>query len=91
VESGATLDIFDHPAHPYTKALLESNPKDSDRGRHMKTIEGTPPALNRQFTGCPFRERCGAAFALCGESLPETVAVARGHSAACHLAAESVG
>jgi oligopeptide/dipeptide ABC transporter ATP-binding protein len=91
VESGATLDIFDHPAHPYTKALLESNPKDSDRGRHMKTIEGTPPALDRQFTGCPFRERCGSAFALCGECLPEAVAVAMGHSATCHLAAERVG
>ena len=32
VESGNILEIFDHPAHPYTRALLESDPKESHRG-----------------------------------------------------------
>ncbi len=84
VESGNILEIFDHPAHPYTRALLESNPKESDRGEYMKTIPGTPPLLYEQFTGCPFAPRCSYATEKCRSSLPEYVMISATHSVACH-------
>ena len=84
VESGNILEIFDHAAHPYTQALLESNPKESDRGEHMKTIPGTPPLLYEQFTGCPFAPRCEYATGACSTSLPEQVMLNQTHSVACH-------
>ena len=65
VESGSVLDIFDRPAHPYTQALLASNPKSSDKGKRMKTIEGAPPQLYAKFTGCPYAPRCSQATDKC--------------------------
>lgn len=88
VESGSTLDIFDNPAHPYTQALLESNPKESDTGRHMKTIEGTPPPLFETFRGCPFAMRCSRRMAVCEARVPAETRVGEGHAAACHLLSE---
>ena len=70
VESGSVLDIFDRPAHPYTQALLASNPKSSDKGKRMKTIEGAPPQLYAKFTGCPYAPRCSQATDKCFNSLP---------------------
>lgn len=88
VESGSVLDIFDHPAHPYTQALLDSNPKVADSGNRMKTIDGSPPALYAKFTACPFAPRCSKATEECRGSLPPTVTISEGHTAACHLLAE---
>lgn len=84
VESGTVLEIFDHAAHPYTKALLESNPKESDRGEYMKTISGTPPLLYEQFTGCPFAPRCEYVTEKCRAGLPESEMISSTHSVACH-------
>ena len=42
VETGTVLEIFDEAAHPYTRALLDSNPKEADSGEYMKTISGAP-------------------------------------------------
>lgn len=85
VESGSVLDIFDHPAHPYTQALLASNPKASDSGKRMKTIDGAPPPLYAKFTSCPFAPRCPKASDICRRALPPEAAVSEGHTAACHL------
>ena len=85
VESGSVLDIFDRPAHPYTQALLASNPKSSDKGKRMKTIEGAPPQLYAKFTGCPYAPRCSQATDKCFNSLPPVSKLAEGHTAACHL------
>lgn len=85
VESGSVLDIFDRPAHPYTQALLASNPKSSDKGKRMKTIEGAPPQLYAKFTGCPYAPRCSQATEKCFNSLPSVTKIAQGHTAACHI------
>lgn len=85
VESGSVLDIFDRPAHPYTQALLASNPKASDSGKRMKTIEGAPPPLYAKFTSCPFAPRCPKATEICRSALPPVKTVSEGHTAACHL------
>ena len=90
VESGSVLDIFDRPAHPYSQALLASNPKSSDKGKRMKTIEGAPPQLYAKFTGCPYAPRCSQATDKCFNSLPPVSKLAEGHTAACHLLHDNI-
>lgn len=90
VESGSVLDIFDRPAHPYTQALLASNPKSSDKGKRMKTIEGAPPQLYAKFTGCPYAPRCSQATDKCFNSLPPVSKLAEGHTSACHLLHDNI-
>ena len=90
VESGSVLDIFDRPAHPYTQALIASNPKSSDKGKRMKTIEGAPPQLYAKFTGCPYAPRCSQATDKCFNSLPPVSKLAEGHTAACHLLHDNI-
>lgn len=84
VESGSVLDIFDRPSHPYTKALLASNPKAADRSKYMTTIPGTPPLLYEEFTGCPFAERCNDVTEACKKSLPSMMKLSDVHEVACH-------
>src|SRR6185503_9251361 len=58
VESGTTLQVFNHPRHPYTQALLRCLP-DPDRGRQpLLEIGGQPPDLASLPPGCPFAPRC---------------------------------
>ena len=84
VESGSVLDIFDRATHPYTKALIESNPKEADQGKKMKTIPGAPPLLYEEFTACPFAPRCSRATDICRSKLPDYTTVGEGHIVACH-------
>jgi oligopeptide transport system ATP-binding protein len=87
VESGSSDDIFYHPAHPYTIALLNSQPtpdaKRSD-GR-LASIPGTPPDLVQPPLGCAFANRCQYAMKVCKEHLPPDFAQGEGHAAACWL------
>jgi oligopeptide/dipeptide ABC transporter ATP-binding protein len=87
VETGSVRDIFNNPSHPYTEALLNSVPKLSgDKGR-LPSIEGQPPALWNQPTGCRFAPRCRYAEAKCFESEPPTFDIeepsGKEHSAKC--------
>lgn len=83
VETASVVDIFDHPAHPYTKALLESNPRESDTEKRMKSIPGSPPLLYEKFKGCAFAPRCKYADDKCRSCVPVTENVSEGHSTAC--------
>ncbi len=83
VETASVVDIFDHPAHPYTKALLESNPKESDTEKRMKSIPGSPPLLYEKLKGCAFAPRCKYADDKCRSCVPVTENVSEGHSTAC--------
>mgnify|MGYP001175431163 FL=1 len=83
VETANVVDIFDHPAHPYTKALLESNPRESDTEKRMKSIPGSPPLLYEKFKGCAFAPRCKYADDKCRSCVPVTENVSEGHSTAC--------
>ena len=82
-ESGSVLDIFDRPSHPYTKALLDSNPKSEVTEKYMSTIPGAPPLLYEKFTHCPYCERCSMADGECMHTLPELSEVGEGHLATC--------
>lgn len=56
MEEGATREVFGHPYHPYTKALIASLPTGGKR--ILRTIEGEPPSLLQEFGTCPFAPRC---------------------------------
>ena len=82
VEAGTVLDIFDRPAHPYTRGLLASRPRISAGDRWLSTIEGTVPAPGQMPQGCSFAPRCKLARAQCAQ-LPPLREVGPAHQAAC--------
>ncbi len=76
VETGPVRDIFRHPAHPYTRALLEAVPRlgDLDRRRRIKPIAGAMPSVFDPPPGCRFHPRCPlAVMPRCSETLPPQV------------------
>jgi oligopeptide/dipeptide ABC transporter ATP-binding protein len=84
VELGARREIFQAPAHPYTRGLLRAVPNlETERGRPLGTIEGTVPPLHAMPPGCAFEPRCGFRVPECARAVPPLVEVARGHWARC--------
>jgi peptide/nickel transport system ATP-binding protein len=84
VELGSKREIFHHPAHPYTRGLLNAVPTlKTDRTRPLQTIEGTVPPMHAVPPGCPFEPRCDFRVAECGRGLPPLTEVAPGHWARC--------
>ncbi|MBT5831878.1 MAG: ABC transporter ATP-binding protein, partial [Candidatus Latescibacteria bacterium] len=93
VEQAATDEIFEHPKHPYTRALMDSIPgMGSVRKTRLKTIKGSVPDPFSQLSGCPFHPRCEEAKkGMCdvGER-PELLVLEEGHQVACVLYHEEV-
>lgn len=85
VETSTVEDLFDHPKHPYTKALIESIPKSGRPGEKLVTIPGAPPSLVKPIKGCAFAERCQYANENCKCQQPEMIQVGPGHECACFL------
>lgn len=88
VEIGASDEINEHPAHPYTKALLSAVPlPDPKMARERKRIvlQGDVPSPLNPPSGCPFRTRCTKCMKICSEIKPELKEIAPGHQVACHL------
>jgi peptide/nickel transport system ATP-binding protein len=84
VELGSKRDIFQAPAHPYTRGLLHAVPDlKTDRARPLATIEGTVPPLRSMPPGCAFEPRCEFRVADCARLMPPLVEVAPGHWARC--------
>ena len=83
VEQGSVRDIFNHPSHPYTEALLASVPKLEEDVERLYSIEGQPPALHDLPPGCPFAARCPYVMEQCHEEYPPVMQVSEAHSAAC--------
>ncbi|MFJ9840523.1 ABC transporter ATP-binding protein [Kitasatospora sp. NPDC101155] len=80
-EHGPASALFEQPRHPYTAALLAATPAlDAPAGR-LAAIDGQPPDLQRELTGCAFAERCRHATGICREQVP---AQQGEHPAACH-------
>jgi oligopeptide/dipeptide ABC transporter ATP-binding protein len=84
VEIGPVRRIFTQPAHPYTRALLESIPRFGVRRERLTAIAGQPPDLASLGAGCAFAARCPAAFDRCAEAPPE-VTITAGHTTRCWL------
>jgi len=87
VEEAGVFDLYRQPAHPYTRALLESVPRQRD-GQPLKSIRGLPPNLLHIPPGCPFHPRCPAELPLCREVLPPQVVLPGERCSACHRARE---
>ena len=89
VEQAGVERLFDHPAHPYTEALLRSVPDLDLDVDSLPSIEGQPPTLDDLPPGCAFAPRCPYAFDKCEEFPPEFV-IDTGHTALCwrHESAE---
>jgi oligopeptide/dipeptide ABC transporter ATP-binding protein len=84
VEQAPTEELFDHPEHPYTEALLGALPQlEGENVRHgrLLSIPGRPPDLIAPPEGCRFAPRCPYAHLGdgCAENLPELRRVRPGH------------
>jgi oligopeptide transport system ATP-binding protein len=84
MEQGPTEQVCSSPAHPYTRALLDSVPRPGLRGRPLPMIQGSPPDPLNRPTGCPFSPRCAYTTARCAEDVPQPHDVDAGHTSACH-------
>jgi len=79
VETATTRELFAHPRHPYTVGLLRSIPRlDLGDNRALVPIDGLPPDMTRERTGCPFAPRCAWATARCLAEDPELAPVLPG-------------
>src|SRR5216110_537047 len=90
VEMGTTLEVFNNPSHPYTRALLRCLPDVGLGRQQLVEIGGQPPDLSRLPAGCPFAPRCPERQSICEEQSPPTVSVGDGHLAEC-WATKAVG
>ena len=93
-EIGPVDDIFDHAAHPYTAALLDSRPSmDPDNRRTEPPLFGDPPNPVNPPSGCRFRTRCKFAEPPCAETIPplSDATLLHGHAAACLMAVPGSG
>ncbi|HEY3349357.1 MAG TPA: ABC transporter ATP-binding protein [Thermoanaerobaculia bacterium] len=88
VESAVVRDLFDRPAHPYTRGLLASRPAAgvAGRGRRLPALAGTVPEPGQRPQGCAFEPRCPEAFGRCRAARPTLLGVpGTGSEAACFL------
>ncbi len=69
-EAGETRSVFDSPAHPYSKGLLEAFPSIRGPRVHMTGIPGNPPALLDPPPGCRFAPRCPVVMPRCHDTKP---------------------
>ena len=86
VEYGATSDIFNHPLHPYTKALFSAIPiPDPTIRRERIVLQGSIPSPANPPKGCKFHTRCPYATERCKTEVPQQREVEPGHYVVCHL------
>ncbi len=94
VEQAPVKELFGKPAHPYTRALLQTIPAISGpRGDRLQVIPGQPAIMGAAPTACAFRTRCAHVFDRCHRENPQRrpldgLPLGKGHDVACHWSAE---
>jgi oligopeptide transport system ATP-binding protein len=85
VEMGDSVEVYHHPKHPYSRALLSAvpvpDPKQKNKSRVV--LEGDIPTPMNKPSGCAFRTRCPIAKPECAEEIPNLVDVGNNHLVAC--------
>ena len=85
VEMGTAEEVYHHPVHPYTQALLSAVPLPDPvegKNRQRLILEGETPSPIDPPSGCPFRTRCMYAIEACAKEMP-AMREFEGHLAAC--------
>lgn len=85
MELAPSKEIFAHPLHPYTEALLLAIPTtDLEHRKQIVPLEGDIPSPIKPPKGCKFHTRCKYATDVCKEVTPDFVEASPGHFVACH-------
>lgn len=84
VELASSKDIFEHPMHPYTQALIAAIPTVGSRGGELHILEGDIPSPVNPPKGCKFHTRCDYCTEICRQVVPKWEEVSPNHFAACH-------
>ena len=83
VERAPVGELFERPAHPYTRGLLESIPALTDERDRLKTIPGMLPNPAALPPGCRFEPRCQWRIPACAAAVPPLMPLRDGHESAC--------
>ncbi len=91
METGETDELFDHPLHPYTKALFSAVPvPDPDVKMNRIILGGDIPSPANPPAGCKFHTRCPDCMGVCKFLEPKYLEAREGHFVKCHLYDEEV-
>lgn len=88
VETGSNEQVYSHPSHPYTQALLSAVPvpdPDHEKTRKRVMLQGEPPSPINPPGGCHFHPRCLYAKEKCSQITPALEMKEEGHMVACHF------
>ena len=81
VETSLAGEFFVNPKHPYSIALLKSLP--SNNLETLETINGQPPSIQQDISGCRFHPRCTKCTEICTQKVPVLEKVGTEHFCAC--------
>jgi len=88
VELAKSEDIYNHPRHPYTQALISAVPIPDpiiEKNKDLILLEGDLPSPINPPSGCVFRTRCKKAQDICSQEKPELKEATSSHEVACHF------
>jgi peptide/nickel transport system ATP-binding protein len=88
IEEAPAYELFNRPAHPYTRGLLESVPRLGHKKARLTSIEGRVPNMHELPKGCRFYERCPQRMERCRVQYPPVQEQGPGQRVACWLYAK---
>jgi oligopeptide/dipeptide ABC transporter ATP-binding protein len=83
IEQAAVDDVLDEPRHPYTRGLIDADPRNAGDRTRLTVIPGRVPNLDSYPQGCGFHPRCAWAIDVCATQEPSMVTTEDGHGDRC--------